>query len=230
MIEAGNPLMNAVGPVVAGSGRFAVTILCKDQPVFGPPVIGDRKAEFVTAFRCARQDDIQQIRLALKPNWGAGNCHRVDGQLSKIQIDLRQIRGEDFQSNLCTGRRDFVELIVKGKSDIVMYGSPGIDNSLATLRGQARRKRQEAEDSGEQSQTALADSQRFQSDRVMHVWLSSTNSHERSRNPKPSFLTLPSLVNNRNHLAIVPVFSKHYRMPSIKSADRSDTSPPLSVH
>ena len=58
MVEAGDPLMDAVGPVVARGGRIAIAILCQDQTVLRPAVIVDGKVEFVAALRGALKRDL----------------------------------------------------------------------------------------------------------------------------------------------------------------------------
>ena len=72
MIETGNPVMHAIGPVVASGGRIAVTIFREYQAVFRLTMIVDGDVHLVASLRSGGQQHIQCFSSALKFRWLIG--------------------------------------------------------------------------------------------------------------------------------------------------------------
>ena len=68
MIEAGNPLMDTVRPVVPGGRRFAVAVVGENQTVFWPAVIGNCYFYFVASFCRPCQYDVELLGCAGEPH------------------------------------------------------------------------------------------------------------------------------------------------------------------
>ena len=124
MIECRNPLMNTIGPVISGRRLFAVAVFSEDQSIPGTAMVADRNAEFVTTICGARQRDVELFTGAIELDGRARDRNRVNGHLTKIQIDLRDILLEHFQRDVRPRRSYFGELFVESEINVVVQGLP----------------------------------------------------------------------------------------------------------
>src|SRR5713226_9987147 len=134
MIEAGNPLMNAVGPIVASRGGFAVTIGCENQTVSWVAVIGNHDADLIARVRRAAEKDIQYFRFSFITRRLTSDSYRVDRQRSKIQVDHDYVAFKNLCGNFCLGFGDLGELVIDSNCDVIVQRFPCVDQALAPLR------------------------------------------------------------------------------------------------
>ena len=66
MIEGGNPVVNSIGPIVAGGRDLAVGVLGENQTIFWVPVIVNGDLQFVSSIRRPRQNYVEHLRRALE--------------------------------------------------------------------------------------------------------------------------------------------------------------------
>src|SRR5213593_983727 len=116
--------MNTIRPVVAGRRWFAVSIVCENQSILGPTVVGNRKIDLVAAVGWVRKRDIQSVRRSIEPDWRIIDLDGIDWHIAEIQIDPRDAALKNFHVNLRTRRFNLRKLIVKNKVDVVMHWLP----------------------------------------------------------------------------------------------------------
>src|SRR5258705_4586531 len=106
MIQAGKPMMTAVGPVIPNNRRLSSFIKCQDQTISRLAMIGNCNYETCPLTRWLRELNTNQTGRAGVWHAGIIDGDGVQRQFTEIQIDLgkRILKTEDCY--LRPGARD----------------------------------------------------------------------------------------------------------------------------
>src|SRR6266516_456331 len=154
MVQAGNPVVNAIRPIISGRRGLAIAIFRQYQAVPGNAVVLDRDLDFITLICGPVELNIQAVRLSLKPGRYIVHVYRINRQLAEIEINrvyvLLHYRGPDFRSRSFNCRK----LIVQGNVDVEVRWLPGINEALASLGLDRQRKESIKKNNDERPQSA----------------------------------------------------------------------------
>ena len=134
--------MNTIRPVVAGRRWFAVSIVCENQSILRPAVVGNRKIDLVAAVGWVRKRDIQSVRRSIEPDRRIIDLDGIDRHIAEIQIDPGDAVLQNFHVNLCTRGFNLRKLIVKDEVDVVVDWPPLVNRALTALSTRQRQTRE----------------------------------------------------------------------------------------
>src|SRR5678815_1431840 len=129
MVQHRNPMMNAVGPVVANRGGLAIFVVGENQAVFRFAVIEDLDNVNIARTGGLRKIKVELAVSAKERGRTPVENDSIDGQVSEVDIDLARWF-DDGQINARARGCDFRELIVERDVDEVMCWTPSVDQAL----------------------------------------------------------------------------------------------------
>ena len=148
MIEAGNPMVYAVGPVVADNCGLSIFILRQNQTIFRFAMIRNRDLQVSLGRDCRRQCDLKLSILMEEGNWLTVQGHGVGLKLAEIEINKSQrFQRDDINVGLCLC--DLGQGIVQCDRNVVVGRTPRIDQTFATKRKSRERGEDDDNDRGE---------------------------------------------------------------------------------
>src|SRR6185295_9119662 len=106
MVQHRDPVVNAVGPVVADGGGLAVFVVGENQAVFWFAVIEDFDDVFIARTGGLRKSKVEPSVFAKERGGAAVESDSIDGQVPKVDIDLAR-RFDDGQIDARARGGDF---------------------------------------------------------------------------------------------------------------------------
>src|SRR6185369_2929462 len=126
MIQHRDPVMNAVGPVVADRGGLAVFVVGENQAVFRFAVVKDLDDVNIACAGSLRKSKVELVVSSKERGRTTVESDSIDGQISKVDVYLA-CWFDDGQIDARARGCDLGELIVERDVDEVVCWTPCVD-------------------------------------------------------------------------------------------------------